>query len=119
VASHRQTHTQSRVENVWQSSHVCPPRAWELWQHTGFLILPLLPWCPLPNRKGRKKLQRQELYLGGLPGNTAAASSLFFIAFLYSTVLWEAKPQIKETIAEIYTGHLFLSRGLCSFHQCP
>lgn len=50
----------------------------------------------IKDRKGRKKMQRQEIYLEGLPVNTGTALSLFFIAFLYPTVLWEAKPQAQK-----------------------
>ena len=39
--------------------------------------------------------------------------SLFFLAFLYFTVLWEAKPQAnRKKIDKIYIRHLFSSRRL-------
>lgn len=46
------------------------------------------------------KAESQELDTRGLAVNTTSASSLFFLAFLYFTVPWEAKP---GAIAEIYT----------------
>jgi hypothetical protein len=48
VASHSQILTQGHVESVQQPSHVCQPRALELWRVTGFLPLPLFPGTHCP-----------------------------------------------------------------------
>jgi hypothetical protein len=52
-------------------------------------------------RKDRKKIQETDR--GGLQLNTTPAASLFYLAFLYYTVSWEAKPKAIRNIAEIYT----------------
>lgn len=63
----------------------------------------------IKDRKGMKKMQSQKLDMEGLLVNTtvAAASSLelLFLAFVYFTVPWEAKPKLTETTLKIHTGH--------------
>ena len=55
----------------------------------------LMQGARIKDRKGRKKMQSQELDLGGLLVNTAAAAaralSLFFIVFLYPHSTVECK----------------------------
>ena len=55
VASHSQTPTQELMESMLQSSHICLPKAPELWWDMGFLPLPLFSHgcCPTRNQKDR------------------------------------------------------------------
>ena len=73
----------------------------------------------IKDRRGRKKMQSQEIDLGGLLVNTTATSSLLFTALLYLILPWAAKLQDnRNTGRNIHNVHKLLQQVQALIMSC-